>query len=163
MARTPYHLGPDDRRRVEEAYLPLRRFAAVVAPWEVDPDDLLQEAFVRTLQARPLTEIEDLRAYLRRAMLNLASNLRREMGSHRAALSRVAGSAPGDEADSYPSDLDGLRRLTPRARAIVFLAEIEGFPYDEIGQMLGCSTAAARMEAMRARRRLRGLLALEEV
>jgi DNA-directed RNA polymerase specialized sigma24 family protein len=63
--------------------------------------------------------------------------------------------------DSYPSDLAILEELSPRARAIVYLSEVEGYHYVEIAEMLGCSEASARMRSMRARRRLRSEFAGE--
>ena len=56
-----------------ELYGPLRRFAAVVGPIEVDPDDLLQEAVARVLRRRRLTDLDQPGAYLRRTIVNLAS------------------------------------------------------------------------------------------
>ncbi len=57
----------------KKLYPPLRRFAAVVTPVEVEPDDLLQEAVTRALRRGSLTELDNPGAYLRRAMVNLAS------------------------------------------------------------------------------------------
>jgi hypothetical protein len=42
---------------VDDLYPTLRRFAAVAAPSDLDPDDLLQDAFTRVLQRRALTEL----------------------------------------------------------------------------------------------------------
>jgi Sigma-70 region 2 len=51
-------------------YPRLRRFAAVVAPAEVAPDDLVQEALERLL-ARDTSGIVNVEAYLRQTMLRL--------------------------------------------------------------------------------------------
>jgi RNA polymerase sigma factor (sigma-70 family) len=157
---TESRIDPRDRRVVEETYVPLRRFAAVVAPDGVEGDDLLQEALVQTLQKRRLHELEYPAAYLRRTMINLASNHRRRAGSRQRALTRLAAEASADR-DTYPSDLAELMALPPRAKAVLFLAEVDGYPYAEISRMIGCSEAAARKSASRARRRLRTSIALE--
>ena len=136
-----------------ELYGPLRRFAAVVGPIEVDPDDLLQEAVARVLRRRRLTDLDQPGAYLRRTIVNLASNYRRSLASRRRALARLQTSAVPSE-DVYPSDLNELLRLPPRERAVLYLSEVEGYRYAEIGGLLGCSEAAARKRAMRGRRRL---------
>ncbi len=60
--------------------------------------------------------------------------------------------------DVYPSDLDILRKLTPRSRAVLYMVEVEGYTYAEVGQLLSCTETAARMRAMRARRQLRRLV-----
>src|SRR4051812_47460291 len=64
------------RSRLVAAYPGLRRFAAVVGPADVEPDDLVQDAFVALLR-RGADGIDDLDAYLRRTVLNLSSNERR--------------------------------------------------------------------------------------
>ena len=48
-----------------------------------------------------------------------------------------------------------LLRLPPRERAALYLAEVEGYHFDEIARMLDCSEAAARKGASRARKRLK--------
>ena len=157
MARTEVSQLDEEARLFAQLYGPLRRFAAVVAPVEVDPDDLLQEAVARVLRQARLTDLDEPGAYLRRAMVNLASNQRREFARLRKALARFgAGSNPVQ--DVYPSDLADLLRLPPKERAVLFLSEVEGYRYAEIGQMLSCSEAAARKRALRARRRLHAAL-----
>lgn len=69
--------------------------------------------------------------------------------------------APRVVVDAYPSDLDILQELSPRARAILYLSAVDGYRYSEIADMLGCNETAARMGGMRARNRLLGLLAKE--
>ena len=149
----------DESRIFADCYPVLRRFAAVVGPDECDPDDLLQEAVARVLRHHRLDELDEPMAYLRRTVLNLASNERRGLAIRRRALSRLV---PGWRTDEYPSDLDDLRRLSAAERAVLYLSEVEGYRYAEIGRMLGCSEAAARKRAMKGRRRLYGAL-VEEV
>lgn len=149
-----------ERRDLAQLYGPLRRFAAVVGPPEVDPDDLVQEAFVQALRRGPLQDYDRVGAYLRRAIVNLASNQRRSLSRRRRALGRLA-RAEG-EAPHYPSDLAELTRLAPADRAVLYLAEVEGLPYEEIGEALACTTATARARAARARRRLRAALGEED-
>jgi DNA-directed RNA polymerase specialized sigma24 family protein len=133
-------------------YEPLRRYAAVVARWDVEPDDLVQEAFTKVL-AVPEENVRDLRAYLRRTVLNLATNERRRLRRAAAALQRVGGGAPG--ADPYPSELADLMRLEPRVRGLLYLVEVEGEPIADAAAAAGMDAAAARMALSRARRRLR--------
>jgi RNA polymerase sigma-70 factor (ECF subfamily) len=138
-------------------YVHLRRFAAVVAPPSMEPDDLLQEAFARALRVRPLEEFDDVASYLGRTMLNLASNARRSAGRRYRALVRLR---PVEDASapSYPSDLAVLDALRPDVRAVLYLAEVESWTYAEIGAFIGCSETAARTRASRGRKALRALL-----
>ncbi len=143
----------EESRLFADLYGPLRRFAAVVGPIEMEPDDLLQEAIARVLRRRRLTDLDEPGAYLRRTMVNLASNHRRSLARERRALLRFGGSSM-TEGDVYPSDLDELLGLSPRERAVLYLSEVEGYRYAEIGELLGCSAVAARKRAMKARRHL---------
>jgi RNA polymerase sigma factor (sigma-70 family) len=137
-----------------ELYPSLRRFAAAVRSPEEDPDDLVQEALTRALAIGPLSSRENAGAYLRTAIVRLASNQRRWLGRRRRAFTRAMGATDANEA-TYPSDLDDLRRLPPRDRAVLYLSIVEGHSYKEIAAVLRCSEQAARARASRAIRRLR--------
>jgi DNA-directed RNA polymerase specialized sigma24 family protein len=132
----------------------------VVGPIELDPDDLLQEAVTRVLRHRHLTDLDHPAAYLRRVIVNLAANERRRFSRTRRAIARM-GSTPGRSHDVYPSDLAELMWLTPRDRAVLYLSEVEGYRYAEIGQMLNCTEVAARKRALRARQRLHAAIVAE--
>jgi DNA-directed RNA polymerase specialized sigma24 family protein len=150
-----------DRDVFVALYPGLRRFAACVGPIEVEPDDLVQEALVRVLERQSLGELDSPGAYLRRTISNLASNHRRRFGTLRTALVRLNGSARVAVVDEYPSDLAELWTLSPKLRAALYLSVVEGYDYDDIGELLGCSAATARRRVSRARSRLRKSLAAE--
>ena len=153
-------LGADDSSLIRELYPTLRRFAAVVGPAEVDPDDLVQEALVKTIRRQPLRSLEHPSSYLWKVIKNLAADHRRRLGRQRRALGRLG--QPEPSRPSYPSDLDELERLSPPARAVLYLHEIEGYPYAEIAGMLDTKEASLRRTASRARRVLRRALSEEE-
>ena len=136
-------------------YPSLRRFAAVTAP-DADPDDLVQEAVARTLRRHALAGLDHPEAYLRRAIVHLASNRRRGLARRRTAIARLT---PAEsESPSYASDLADLLRLPPATRALLWLVEVEGCDYGEAAAQLGISTDAARQRASRARRELRAAI-----
>jgi RNA polymerase sigma factor (sigma-70 family) len=141
-----------ERSLLAALYQPTRRFAAVVGRDDVEPDDLVQEAYVRLLR-RGLDGVRDPRAYLRRTVLNLASNEQRRVRSTERMLRRVG--APEVQRESYPSDLGELSTLTPATRALLYLTEIEGAPIAEAAEELGLTHTAARMRLSRERRQLR--------
>jgi DNA-directed RNA polymerase specialized sigma24 family protein len=126
MSRTEAPLLDEEARIFTELYRPLRRFAAVVGPVEMDPDDLLQEAVARALRYRRLCELENPGAYLRTTMLHLASNQRRRLAIRRRALTRLAAANGQQPGDVYPSDLHQLLRLPAGERAVLYLSEVEG-------------------------------------
>lgn len=142
-------------------YPSLRRFAAV-ADVGGDPDDLVQEAVARTLRHHALSELDQPGAYLRRAIVNLASNRRRSMARWRSAVSRLGAGDEAVEAE-YGSDLAELRRLSVEDRALLFLVVVEDKPYAEAAELLGITEEAARARASRARKQLRDDLGSPDV
>lgn len=152
----------EEWRILDDLYPALRRFAAVAAPADLEPDDLVQEALVKVLRRRSLSDLDHPSAYLRKTMVNLAASHYRRRGAERRALRRAATSHDLQTDPAYPSDVADLGELPPMQRAALYLAEVEGYRYDEIGQMLGCSRAAARKNASRGRERLRLVVALED-
>ena len=108
----------------------------MVASWEVDPDDVLQEALFRVLARRELSSLDHPVAYLRKTMLNLVRDEQRQVRSRTRAMVTIG--VPDPTTDIYPSDLDGLGELTPQGRAALFMAEVEGCSYSrESGRRWG--------------------------
>ena len=141
-------------------YVELRRFAAVVAPQEMDPDDLLQEALSRTLAVHALTELDNAAGYLRVVMVRVASHERRRLGRHRRAVRRVVVTENVD-LPTYPSDAVGLDGLDPLDRAVLYLTVVEDLPIDVAARMLRRTPAALRMRKHRALRAVRRALEQE--
>lgn len=150
----------DDTALIRELYPKLRRFAAVVGPSEVDPDDLVQEALVKTIRRQPLHELQHPSSYLWKVMQRLASDHRKRLGRERRALGRLGSNQAGGP--SYPSDLDELERLSPRDRAVLYLHEVDGYTFGEIARMLDARESSLRRSASRARRTLRIALSKED-
>jgi RNA polymerase sigma-70 factor (ECF subfamily) len=142
-----------DKELIAELYPSLRRIAAVAGGVDVEPDDLVQEALVRTLTNRNLSELDNPLAYLRRAIVNLASNQRRSNARGQRAVARLSDSE--SLLPSYPADVEAILDLSPRHRAILYLVEVERVSYTEAADQLGITTAAARQLAARARKRAR--------
>lgn len=159
MRHTHRRVAEGDRELIRDLHSSLCRFAAVVAPGDVEPEDLVQEALYRVLRRGAVSDLDHPTAYLRRVILNLVSDHRRRSGKLRHALARVNPSV--GSRDEYPSDVQVLMALAPQARAVVFLREIEGRSYAEVAEALGCRESTARATAARARRTLRALLSEE--
>ena len=159
MRHTPQRIGEEDRELIRDLYSSLCRFAAIVASPGVEPEDLVQESLYRALRLGHLADLEHPTAYLRRVILNLASNQRRAAMRLRRALARLRPEVGSQ--DAYPCDVQDLLRLPAQARAVVFMREIEGRSYTEIAAALGCREATARATAARGRRKLRELITAE--
>lgn len=156
-ATTPSAEHPLDGTLIRSLYPSLRRLAAVVAPAEVGPDDLLQEAFERYL-ARSPSGIDNPEAYMRRVIVHTASNHRRRLGRWRRRLQRLAPRSDDGSLDAYPSDVSFLELISPVERAVLFLHHVEGTGFRDIAAELDMTEAAAKQVAARARRRLRAHL-----
>ncbi|MCB0965141.1 MAG: hypothetical protein KDA98_17825 [Acidimicrobiales bacterium] len=146
---------------VRGLYPDLHRLAAVVAPPERDPRDLVQDALERALRKGPLTDLDAPLPYLRRAVVNLAANERRGLGRLRRATPRLAVVDTATE-PSYPSDVAELLALDPLDRAALWLSDVEGHPSADVADILGCRPDAARARISRARRKLRSLIEEED-
>lgn len=143
-------------------YPGLRRFAAVVGWPEHEPDDLVQEAVARALRHGPIGSLENPGAYLRTSVVRLVSNRTRGRFRRGAVHRSLAAGVAAGGLDSYPSDLDELRRLDAQDRAVLFLSVIERRPFAEIATLLGIAEPAARKRSSRALARLRHELTTPE-
>jgi DNA-directed RNA polymerase specialized sigma24 family protein len=150
--------GAADLEALRGHYEPLRRFAAVIGRYDVEPDDLVQEAYAKVLAKEP-GQIRDLGPYLRRTVVNLATDERRRVGRAVNVAPKIA--TDGAASDSYPSDLSDLFALSPRVRALLYLVEVEGEPIAPAAEAVGMSSGNARVALFRARRRLRNELTKE--
>lgn len=151
-----------DTELIRHLYPLLRRFAAVAAPWDMDPDDVLHGALAATLQTRRLGSLDDPEAYLRRAIVNHVRSELRSRRTSRSALRRLEAEISATTDAAYPSDVAELMRLRPAERAILYLHDIEGYSFDEVAGMVGLAAGNVRVTASRARRRLKAELQQEE-
>lgn len=154
----PKQSSIDERERelITSLYPSLRKIAAVAGSVDVEPDDLVQEALMRSLRKGPISDLDNPLAFLRRTIVNLASNQRRSLSRKRKAFGRL--SIEESWSPSYPADIGAILDLPPRHRAILYLVEVEDVPYAEAAELLGMTTAAARAMANRARKRARAAL-----
>lgn len=159
----PERIASEDTALVAGLYEDARRFAAVVAPWDMDPDDVLHAALVGVLRRGRLYETNDPPAYLRRAVVNEVRSEMRRRKSQRRTTTLVRASTPPSAEGEYPSDLADLMQLRPVARAVIYLHDVEGLPFDKVASAIGITAGNARVTAARARRRLRTALAREAV
>ena len=137
---------PGQLEALRAEYEPLRRFAAVIGRWDVEPDDLVQEAYAKILVKHP-SEIRELGPYLRRMVVNLATDERRRVGRAATFAPKIA--TDGASSDSYPSDLSDLLGLPPRVRALLYMVEVEGQQIAPAAEAVGMSSGNARVALLR--------------
>lgn len=124
-------------------------------------DDILQEAYLRVLRARPArADPGELRAILYRIASNLVVDHFRHEKRERAAAKgvNVDGATSGPDA-ALRLDMERIfRQLRPQERVMMWLAYVEGSDHREIAEAVGVKEKSVRVLLFRARKRLAALL-----
>ncbi|MDP2713028.1 MAG: RNA polymerase sigma factor SigJ [Solirubrobacteraceae bacterium] len=157
----------DVAERFEELRPRLLRIAYSQLGSLAEAEDVVQDAWLR-LERADLEAIEDLTGWLVTVVGRLALDA---LGSARVRRERyvgpwlpdpLVGAAAGDDAD--PADrvtldetvshalLFVLERLSPAERTAFILHDVFGYSFQEVGDVVGRTPAAARQLASRARR-----------
>ena len=132
-----------------------------------DADDVFQDTVVAALRGYPaLRHADNLRGWLftiaRRQVIDRA----RRRARAPAVLALVTADAGSSPAVTEPASTDpewsepdpalwaAVRRLPPRQRDCVAARFVLDLPYREVGELVGCSEAAARQNVREALRKL---------
>lgn len=144
----------------ERTSRPLWGYLARLTRSESEADDLLQEAYYRLVRTNTGFETErHRRQYLYRIATNLVLDRhRRRLARPDVDLSADADALPGKTGDSAQLEQravvrSALARITPRERALLWLAYAEGASHHEIGEVLGLKSSSIRSMLFRARQR----------
>lgn len=122
-------------------------------------DDLLQETYLRFLEARLSSEMT--REHRKNYLFRIATNLLREEGSKRKNVQLGDYPCTSDVASEVGRRNDCARyleQLTGRQRELLWLAYVEEFTHKEIAEIIGLKTASVRPLLARARKRLSDIL-----
>jgi RNA polymerase sigma-70 factor, ECF subfamily len=163
-------LTPDRKAQFEQDVVPfmgqLYPAALRMTKNASDAEDLVQETIAKAYagfhQFRPGT---NLRAWLHRILANTFIN------SYRKRRREPAAALGADFSDGWPDGTDrlagparsaeaeALDRLPEDFRTAIYLADIEGYPYREIAEMMGTPIGTVMSRLHRGRGRLREKLA----
>ena len=141
----------------------LRVAFQIVGDWD-DAEDVCQESFIKVhrhlgrYQAR-----HKFSTWLYRIVTHTAIDLRRRrQRTHRAELPDDVPVASREEATDWQLSLEKvLSELTPKQRSAFVLRDLQGFPLEEVAEILDCSGITARVHLHQARKRLRQRLESE--
>lgn len=158
----------DVKQRFDELFAAYRSDIVAYCTWRAattsDAEDAVAEVFL--IAWRRLDELPDgdagrvwLYATARRVLAN-----QHRSGRRRVALQDRLAENAATEPHDWPASASGdgvvheaLRRLSPRDREVLLLAEWEGLAPSEISTVLNCPTVTARGRLHRARRRFRAV------
>ena len=129
---------------------------------QADAEDVVQETWLRLSRT---DDIDDLPAWLTTVVTRLCLDQLRKRRTRSAAESEApANPSPVDpESDALLAEQMGdamqvvLDSLAPAERAALILHDVFGYPFDEIGAVMGRSGTAVRQLASRARRKVQGV------
>jgi RNA polymerase sigma-70 factor, ECF subfamily len=128
-------------------------------------DDILQESFVRFLQAGlPALENFQMKSYLyRTASSLLIDHWRRLKRERRWSLEAIFGERSVENAGQGSDTLRLFAVLEPREQMLLWLAYVEGFDHREIASAMQIKEKSVRVLLFRARKKLGGMLASEGI
>jgi RNA polymerase sigma-70 factor, ECF subfamily len=120
----------------------------------------VQDAFCRLLRADVgALEDEELRRYIFRIAGNLMTDRWRRAEREMSWLARLRGEPHVEPAiDAHDSLSQEFAELTPRDRALLWLAYVEEHNHQEIASSLGLARGSVKVLLSRARARLRKLV-----
>jgi RNA polymerase sigma-70 factor, ECF subfamily len=160
-------------RAIEQYGKATYNFAYRLTQNEADARDLTQDAFIRVFRAwqsfKPGTSFL---SWIYRIVTNLhRDELRRRKGRYLEEIPEEDGASRGGSRPLAIEPIEeyveghlsepvskALASLTSEQRQILLLADVEGFSYQEIGQIVGCSVGTVRSRLHRARGQLRKLV-----
>lgn len=163
----------DELEQLYRAHAPAaRRLAFLLVGDREEADDLVQDCFVR-LVARRRGPVDDLPAYLRRAVVNASNSwMRKRVVRRRRAHEAALAFGPGGVADAVSPDAaaglvqddalrQALRQLPDRQRTAVVLRHYLDLSEAETADLMDCSVGTVKAAASRGRHRLAELLTEE--
>lgn len=144
--------------RIVETYSPmLLRLACTRLDSTADAEDAVQEVFLKLLTSRPaFRDAGHEKAWLIRATLHRASDLRKAAERRNVSLEAAAQAAGPEQAGSEL--LDAVRALPETYGAVIHLYYYEGYSIKEIAKLLGVPTPTVGTRLARGRERLRQML-----
>ena len=166
-------IGADSDRRLSEAAF--KELYARLSPRifayckkvlnDVDlAQDVFQDTFIRFYKsAQQERDMTNVAAYILRIARNLCLNAKRDYGSQRFVeledFHGAHGSNDGEKQELLSLIDKAIEQLSFEYKDVFVLREYDGLSYAEIGEIVGCTEATAKIRSFRAKQKIRELLA----
>ena len=160
----------DFHRQALEHINALYNFAMYLTRNPPEADDLVQETYLRAFRfAHRFQAGTHLRAWLFQILRNTFLTFYR-IREREAAVAEdgvpdwdvpMFHDAPDETGGALEAHTDlerAMRRLPEEFRTVLLLAEVEGFPLDEVARVMACPVGTVKSRIFRAKERLRALL-----
>jgi len=162
--------GADFHQQALEHLDALYNFAMYLTRNPPEADDLVQETYLRAFRfAHRFQAGTHLRAWLFQILRNTFLTFYR-IREREAAVAEdgvpdwdvpMFHDAPDETVGALEAHTDlerAMRRLPEEFRTVLLLAEVEGFPLDEVARVMACPVGTVKSRIFRAKERLRALL-----
>jgi RNA polymerase sigma factor (sigma-70 family) len=158
--------GPEGRLASDDElvneYLHLRGIAHLLCRGPAQAEDLAAEAMTRVLRRKRRGDIERLRPYLRRTLINLVMREREKSAAEMTASvrgwSRPSIEEPGEVVASRSEMSKALEALTLDQRVVVVLRFYEDMSPPQVAALLGVPVGTVESRTSRATAKLRTFL-----
>lgn len=140
-----------------ELHPPLRRFCAVVVG-PSNAGDLAAETFLRCQDRLVTGDVANPQSYLFRSAVRVAHNQRRARDRDIRRAARFGMPLAAGESPELGHVRDAVRALSPRQRAVLYLAYWEDQTESQIAETLGLHLGTVRRHLHRAHQHLRKAL-----
>jgi RNA polymerase sigma-70 factor (ECF subfamily) len=143
-------------------YRAMLAIALALASDSSSAEDLVQEAFISAHRRWDrVSQYDSPRAWVRRAVINRATSLRRRVAAEFRAVARVGPPppAPPDLSAETAAVWKEVHKLPRRQQQAVALYYVGQLSMIEIADVMGCSNGAVKSHLHRARETLKDMLA----
>jgi RNA polymerase sigma-70 factor (ECF subfamily) len=159
-AATPTALGAEQFEAFYSATMrPLRSYICRITSNQAVADDVLQESYIRLLNAPAMKDAQR-RSYLYRVATNLVMDYGRSLSRQQRWWQHFRGRQESTETKlDLVSDMHRLfGKISVQDRALLWLAYVEGAEHREIADILQLREKSVKVMLHRARRRMEAVL-----